>query len=672
MSRAILAVCVGVMIGGCAAEQGNWYERSFYLLHEDHHTTDRFAVGREADFAQTSRLVGLSKPDVIQIHAKGNPGWTTYPSKVGYPPSKLARDVLGIWRDVARQDGYHFSAYYNIGRDGEIMKRHPEWNRVKADGTPYDKMLCYHSGVAEAYLWPMIREIIDGYQPDGFWFDGSCFTVRPCYCSKCRERFRRERGMDAPQSPSEAGWADYQEMQRQIYRAFIHETIAVIHERAPACLVAVNWAYSLLMPEKPDAGIAYLTGDVAKFENLSAEARWYDAQDLPFDLMTQINTLRAAGSTEQGQDRMVPKPRGQMEQEMAVVIANGGRYFAWDYPTPESGLVPERFAYLGRVVAPFLRSRQPWCLGSKRVADVSLLHSAATHYAVADRGISSFARPDNRIDGATSALARLRLNYEFVPDWRMAAQDVRSPLLIVEHAKMLTDASIDQLCTYVRNGGTLLITGMGIALDRRLQTLCGVREVHGPKGAAQLVMNSAGERTTFGQWLFRVELSTAEPLMFVADAQGQHHAVLTRNAYGRGQACYAAIPLLSRDERNVVPDAFMQTVFDVVLPPEKRNLITTGQGIEAVLRRKGEACILHLVNVASVRGASKPADGAMFVEEPAIPATLPCHVSIRLARRPDTLFLQPRGLELKDSTYANGRLELDVHSFDIHQMVVVR
>ncbi|NOX53822.1 MAG: hypothetical protein GXP27_05175, partial [Planctomycetes bacterium] len=116
-------------VGTLAAAQENWYTNSFFLLHEDHHTTDRYEVGRDADPQQTARLVNLAGPDVIQIHAKGNPGWTTYPTQVGFTPPKLRRDVLQVWRDVADKYGYPFSVYYNIGRDGEIMKRHPDWNR---------------------------------------------------------------------------------------------------------------------------------------------------------------------------------------------------------------------------------------------------------------------------------------------------------------------------------------------------------------------------------------------------------------------------------------------------------------------------------------------------------------------------------------------------------------
>ncbi|NLS95072.1 MAG: hypothetical protein GXX96_23185 [Planctomycetaceae bacterium] len=122
--RSLCAFACSLLLAATGRAE-NWYTESFWLLHEDHHTTGVHEVGRDADLEETSRLVGLVKPDMIQIHAKGNPGWTTYPSKVGHVPPKLAKDVLAIWRDAAR-------------RDGEIMKRRPEWNRMFRDGSPVD------------------------------------------------------------------------------------------------------------------------------------------------------------------------------------------------------------------------------------------------------------------------------------------------------------------------------------------------------------------------------------------------------------------------------------------------------------------------------------------------------------------------------------------------------
>jgi hypothetical protein len=53
---------LALILAGCAASGRNWYEKSFYLLHKDHHTTDRFEVGRDADPGKTARLVSLSRP----------------------------------------------------------------------------------------------------------------------------------------------------------------------------------------------------------------------------------------------------------------------------------------------------------------------------------------------------------------------------------------------------------------------------------------------------------------------------------------------------------------------------------------------------------------------------------------------------------------------------------
>ena len=275
-------------------------------------------------------------PDFLQIHAKGNPGWTTYPTKIGHKPPKLRRDVLRVWRDAARAEDIPFSAYFNLGRDGVIMKERPEWNRVRADGTPWDRALCYHSGVTEEYLVPMILEILREYEPDGFWFDGSCFTVATCWCDVCRERFRRTTGMDVPMRPGDPGWREFKEMHRAIYRECIEKVTAAIHAEDPNCLVAVNWAYAFRMPERPPKGIAYLTGDIGnRVEGLSVDGHYYDATGLPFDLMTK---LCVPTKSDDGKSvKAAPKPPIQIQQEMAVILANGGRYHLWDSPNAGRG-----------------------------------------------------------------------------------------------------------------------------------------------------------------------------------------------------------------------------------------------------------------------------------------------------------------------------------------------
>ena len=473
MSRSAIIAGLATFAVVQVAWAGNWYEESLFFLHEDHHIFGDEQVGRDADVAETARLVALCKPDMIQMHAKGNPGWTTYPTKVGYAPPKLAGDVLGVWRDVARAGGYRLGVYFNLGNDGRIAANHPEWIRADPDGKPLNRGMCFHSGVAEQYLWPMVREIMAGYHPDSFWFDGTAHSVRPCYCQSCRARFERERHRAPPKTPNDPAWADYQEMQRQIFREFIGRTIAEIHKLDPNCLVGINNSYHLMMPEKPPSGLGYLTSDIGnRVESISPLVHWFDSQRVPFDLMTKLVAADPRSVKDGEATAVMPKPVGQIQQEMAVIIANGGRYSLWDIPTPTGRLRQEWVEAIARNVAPFLRARQPWCLG-ERLPDVSVLHSAAAHYAATNHAPMSFVSQDIHVQGVQAALASRHLNYEMIADWRLAQQDIRSPLLIVEDPEAVTEEVALGVLKFLDAGSRVLWSGRG--LNQQLQQAFGVK-----------------------------------------------------------------------------------------------------------------------------------------------------------------------------------------------------
>lgn len=600
---------------GTEAEgNGSWYERSFFLLHLDHHTNPGMEVGRAADPVETARLLALVKPDVIQIHAKGNPGWTTYPSKTGHTPPKLARDVMQVWTDLARDQGYVFSAYFNLGRDREIMQRKPAWNRVRADGSPYDNMLCYHSGVAEQYLWPMIEEIQERYRPGGFWFDGSCFTVMNCWCAKCRERFRREQQLEAPTGPQQPGWKAYKDMQRQIYREFCVQTIERIKRRDPACLVAINWAYSLRMPEEPPAGVDFLTGDHGvHVENLAPDAIWYDGQSRPFDLMTTVFT----GSGRE------PKPAVQIQQEMAIILSQGGRYFAWDNPTAESGLVESRYQAMARHVRPFLRQRQPWCVHSRRVPDVSLFHGAEAHYDLNEKSPTGFPRFNPPLLAACQRLRQLHLTPEMVSGPRLERGEVRGRLLLLEDITVLTEAQRLGLRQFLDRGGKALLTGK------------------------------------------------ASPAAGFPISPPESHRLM-RTAWGQGTLFQLAQPLFGPEESGSL--AASEALLREVLPLESRHLVCHGPDtVEAVLREQGQNLVLHLVNVAPGKrevAAEAPAALRDIIRE--LPAAPACHIRLHVPTRPAGVELQPQGVPLHGWTWAGGWLELEAPGFDVHQIVVVK
>lgn len=102
--------------------------------------------------------------------------------------------------------------------------------------------------------------------------------------------------------------------------------------------------------------MAYRTGDIGnRVEGLPAEGHWYDGSGVSFDLVTPLNTYHAppvpGGSARR--PAFGPKPPVQIQQEMAVVVASGGRFNVWGSPTRESGLTPQWREFLAEHVAPW-------------------------------------------------------------------------------------------------------------------------------------------------------------------------------------------------------------------------------------------------------------------------------------------------------------------------------
>jgi len=148
--------------------------------------------------------------------------------------------------------------------------------------------------------------------------------------------------------------------------------------------------------------------------------------------------------------------------------------------------------------------------------------------------------------------------------------------------------------------------------------------------------------------------------------------VLTENRIGQGTAYYVPLPLLSKHGKNVVPRALLEAVFDRVLPKEDRLLATDApETVEVVLREQDGRRVVHLVNMHP--GKREIITGGrrrypMITEIPPVPE---CHVTVRLPARPKSVELQPQGTPLNGWTYEDGRLEVAVPSFGIHQMVVI-
>lgn len=665
-------------------DEPTWYTDSFIILHADHHTREDWAVGADADPATTAASIDRIAPDVIQIHAKGNPGWTTYPSTVGYTPPDLRRDVLGLWRQIARERGKPFSVYYNLGRDGEIMKQRPEWNRVDAGGVLRDRMLSYATDVRTEYLWPQIDEIIEGYDPDGFWFDGSCFTVLTSYQLPELDRRQAEHGGPVPRTSRALGYDDFKELHRQLYRELIHDTARRIHEKKPDCLVAVNLAYTTLMPEKPDEEIDYLTVDIAdNVSRIGPVAAMMDGQEKPFDLMVAVwySDARHIGDVER---TLSPKPAAQLQQEASIILSHGGRFSAWDTPTPGSALAPDRVSRLAEVV-PWIRERRPWCERSRNVPTVSVLHSDLTHYANTADDESCFRNSWPSLQIQCDMLDAHHLPYEVIPAWRLAEGRIAGKLLVVEDPHVLRDEEIAAIEEFAGGGGRVLLTGDAlVAGGAAMRHVAGIRFV-APTPEPVSITIEGGRPTAVAVSRFYDTTVGEGEIVLPGRHEGREVPVCVRN----GSVFYSPTPLHAElvdrgfrpfrlpsqpgelSEENLDVSVLWDEIMAEALPEADRPILTNAPPwVHVTLRDQpsDERLVIHLVN----RNPGRVTEGTLFPRIEEIMDAESFSLSLRLAKKPRSVSLAPEPGQIGDYAYHDGLLELQVPGFPVHSMLVVQ
>ncbi|KAF4410559.1 beta-galactosidase [Streptomyces lycii] len=175
-------------------------------------------------------------------------------------------------------------------------------------------------------------------------------------------------------------------------------------------------------------------------------------------------------------------------------------------------------------------------------------------------------------------------------------------LVAVPHLSLLTDAALDNLTSYVREGGTLVcgfFTGVTDEDDRvrpggvdpRLRELLGVGTVHdwwplaeGETVTAESALPGLSDFTGT-LWSEDLDLTTAEPAARLTGGELDGRPALTRNAYGFGTAWYVTTLPEPRALRALLARAADEAG---VLPP----LTRLPPGVEAV-RRGG---LLFLLN----------------------------------------------------------------------------
>ncbi len=647
----------------------NWHEKSFFGLHYDlHPNAQDTELGAAVTEEHIRRELEKVQPDFVQYDCKGHPGYTGYPTKIGYPSPGIVKDALKVWRKVTKEMGIPLSVHYSGTWDDVAVKHHPEWSVIGPDGNPVairsgGGLICHNSDYLDEYMIPQMIEIIDEYDVDGFWVDGDCWASQPCWCERCRKKFTDKTGYARiPEKKGDPHWDEWLEMHREDFFDYVKKYCDAVHALKPTCLVCSNWNYSSRVPDEITVPLDYLSGDFPPAHGLEAtglEARFLDSREKTWDLMAWSFFWRGEG--------LLPmKPLAQLQQETALVLMNGGSFFVYNNPKRNGHLVGWHQDLLAEV-AQFARRRQSICQASKSVPQVALLHSK-NHYYSNNSPLFNLGQMTLPLEGALQALLENHYHVDVLNEETLLRRMNDYNFIVVAEQTHLPDLLKDRLKEYVRNGGHVLASGDFAAAD--FGDILGVERIGEPKDGTYFFPADGGVVTFRGPVQF-VKRTAARSLAALYDGQELETDMLDTPAatavpYGKGLIAAIHAPVFGYFAQNRYPRlrSFLGHMLNAAAPKQLVEL-EAPPFVDMTIRTKENTLLIHLLN----RSSTNPIDRIAGAIE-GVPEVGPLHLRIDLSEKPTRVQLapDPKGMEWE---WRNNTLVVSIKSLHIHSALVI-
>lgn len=400
-------------------------------VHIDFHTMpDIPDFGAHFDAAQFARTLQEARVEFINAFAKCNIGFAYYPTQVGQVHPYLKFDMLGQMVEECSKLGIGISAYFNVGLDHEMARKHREWTIVNKDGqiiygdrtANFFRNMCLNTGYRD-YMLGMIQEVVEFYPVEGVFLD--CIVIRPCYCNDCAEGMR-ENGMNPLDEADAYAFArertlDFCRAVKQIVgdNKFLYlnglkssDTAGMQTHHEIECLPSA-WSYDFF-----PARVAYL-------RNLGLQTMYMTGR-------FNVNWGDFGGI----------KSKASLLNDCWDALSNAVATSIGDHMHPRDGLDPAVYRLIGEVHKE-IELLEPWTDDAVAVADIGILTLGEGELATCH-------------NGAVRMLGELKYTYDIINE----RHDLSSYKVIVLPDHVIISPELKQkLQAHIDRGGGILSTG---------------------------------------------------------------------------------------------------------------------------------------------------------------------------------------------------------------------
>lgn len=471
----------------------NRYRRHLCDMHiEDH--DGRFL----SEFSPEEYVENLKRAhiDVAMLYLQAHTGLCYYPTKTGvmHRAFEGREDMMRRTAELCHENDIKVVGYYSIIYNTREHDRHPEWRMLTSNGRSVREnrelylskndfgmvkqsrygRLCPNRPGHREFVYAQIDEMLDCFDLDGIFFDMP-FWSHPCYCPSCQARWRERYGTEMPVDPT-PGSRDYIRLCDALYTwmgEFVSGIAAYVKGKAPELAVEFNYAHGVAggmrtgCGEEVNDACDYCGGDLygnIYYHDFSCKFFKNATRNQPFEYMFTRAKPGLSMHT-------MTKTLEQMKTAIAVTAAHHGATLVIDAIDPVGTLDSRVYERLGQMFD-FQKPYEPYFRG-EMVEDIGIYFGIRSKSG--DHG-----EPYSSVSGATGiaeTLIRRHIPYGVTGTFHEIC-GYRAMI-----ASMLAETEtrdIDRLCDYVRDGGTLYLSG---GRNRRL-----IEELTG----AKFVLDSDG------------------------------------------------------------------------------------------------------------------------------------------------------------------------------------
>jgi len=531
--------------------------------------------------------------------------------------------------------------------------------------------------------WPDHPPLLEYFSPDGMFFDMPFWRAgKLCHCSWCQKRWADEVGGEMPSEPSPLS-SEYDAFNTKKFdwmADFVQSVVAHVKSRRPEMPVEFNWAQALAgntgsgCGEGVNRAIDYCGGDLygdTISQSIACKLYYGATRNQPYEYM--FSRCKPALRT-----HTMTKSLDEMRTAMAVTAANHGATLVIDAIDPVGTMDRRVYERIGKAFS-FVKPYDSYYRGA-------LATDAGVYYGLRSRHDAGNDPKTNQtftstkcMSGCARILSEHHIPYGITGNW----SHLDYPYLFAPVLKDTESGDADRLIAYVRDGGTLYLSGADnpvllrelvggelqgymaenmiyVAPKKRYET-----KFHGfnakyplsfERISAPIVKGVDRKSVVATITLPYTEVSSTQFASIHSDPPGRTTdlpAVVIRN-YGRGKVVWSALPLEAMDV-----DDYGEILLSLVFGQKRDFTIRTDAptSVEAVLFHSENEL---LVNLVAHNTRTHAVDIPSF------------HVSVKCAYPPREIRLAPDGQPVKFS-WRNGYVSFrtrKLHIFDLYQILL--